>query len=687
MLQGLGALLAVALVGALIVNIRAAATEVGAARALVRIAAVDRQVFAIMQALRKQRGDVQTAVLSLDAPLQKAEPIATEAAAGLRKALAAAEIDDLADATPLLRSIEDRQQAVELRWPDIVALAGQPKAQRRVDRTLGWYHAVGAVVDGLEALTATTAGRIRITDALAGEQVTIRQMAWRFRSVVGDECSLMRGAVAAGQPISPDLRERLDRVRGAQSAVAALIEEMAERPGIAPEMLASTAAAKAAYRDARAARDLVYRQLDDPAAPRSSPEGWTRLCDAPFAPVLQIAQSAIDLIERHAGERLSGARRRIWLSGAVLAAALGFTALGAWVVRRRFIQPVTDLTAAIGHLSQRNFTIPVRKPGHEDEFSVMARTLEMLRLGAVEAEAAAAVHEADQQAALDRAAALLALCRRFEAETGSTLRTVGTAIAGMTEAADAMAAATGAAGAQTATIAAAVEQTIASIAQVASAAAQVRAAVSDIARQVGQSAALSREAVGEAEATTAGVSRLSDAAVEIGAVIDTISAIAARTNLLALNATIEAARAGEAGKGFAVVASEVKALANQTAAATRQIDEKVKLIQVATLQAVSSIGGIGLRIRRIDDIAAAIAVSVVQQDGAIGHLAQEADAVSRASAEVSSRLADMRATADRTAGEAATMRGEAGGAAAQSQALAGQIEGFIAQLGEGSAAA
>ncbi len=144
---------------------------------------------------------------------------------------------------------------------------------------------------------------------------------------------------------------------------------------------------------------------------------------------------------------------------------------------------------------------------------------------------------------------------------------------------------------------------------------------------------------------------------------------------------------GEAGKGFAVVASEVKALANQTAAATRQIDEKVKLIQVATLQAVSSIGGIGLRIGRIDNIATAIAVSVRQQDGAIGHLAQEAGEVSRASVEVSLRLADMRATAERTASDAAALRSEADGAAAQSQALAGQIEGFIARFGESSRAA
>ena len=76
--------------------------------------------------------------------------------------------------------------------------------------------------------------------------------------------------------------------------------------------------------------------------------------------------------------------------------------------------------------------------------------------------------------------------------------------------------------------------------------------------------------------------------VGIGDVVRVIQEIAEKTNLLALNASIIAAQAGEHGRGFAVVAQEIKALAQKTAASTKQIGEQIRGVQEESERAMEA---------------------------------------------------------------------------------------------------
>ena len=186
---------------------------------------------------------------------------------------------------------------------------------------------------------------------------------------------------------------------------------------------------------------------------------------------------------------------------------------------------------------------------------------------------------------------------------------------------------------------------------------QMSASIREISGNVSSAVAVAADAVAAAEAATDRIAQLSASSQEIGSVVQMISGIAAQTNLLALNATIEAARAGEAGKGFAVVASEVKDLAQETAAATQRITERITALQEDSAQATASIEGVTELITRISDGQSSVAGAVEEQTATTNEISSSVGGVAATSHATSRAVASVAAAAADVAGKAETLHG------------------------------
>lgn len=223
----------------------------------------------------------------------------------------------------------------------------------------------------------------------------------------------------------------------------------------------------------------------------------------------------------------------------------------------------------------------------------------------------------------------------------------------------------------------ATDEANASIQHVANAAEELTLSICEIGRQVSRSADISGRAVADADRANKIVRTLADRADMIGQVVGLITAVAGQTNLLALNATIEAARAGEAGKGFAVVASEVKALAQQTAAATTEIRKQISQVQEATIQAVDAIGSINGTIGEMSVIAGKIAAAVVQQGTATARIAAGTQENYASAQGVANNISGVSESARHAGATAETVLSAANNVSCQVEELRGAAQGFV----------
>jgi methyl-accepting chemotaxis protein len=163
--------------------------------------------------------------------------------------------------------------------------------------------------------------------------------------------------------------------------------------------------------------------------------------------------------------------------------------------------------------------------------------------------------------------------------------------------------------------------------------------------------------------------KIAKSSQEISQITAVIDEIAFQTNLLALNAGVEAARAGEAGKGFAVVASEVRALAQRSAAAAKEIRGLIAASSEQVQHGVKLVENtsqtLGIIVNKVNDI-----------DSLIGAIATAAQQQATGLADVNSAIVQV----DQVTQKNAAMVEETTGAASDLRAKSAQLTDLVSQF-------
>ncbi len=422
--------------------------------------------------------------------------------------------------------------------------------------------------------------------------------------------------------------------------------------------LARVAAVEASYAELRKSVIEPAEKLGADPATRSQAADLVKR-DGVADKAVELVENAIDAITTNAENELAveaaaqakaSAQSIMVLAGGILVTA-AIAIAGGLLLTGAIAGPIAAMTNAMRRLAAGDNTVEVPATGRKDEIGDMAAAVLYFKDAGIEkirVEAAAA----DQRQAADSERSM------NEAEKAEVARTDQIAITALNEALDHMASgdlthrivipftakaeslksnfnaaadrmqqaiqsinsATGGVNSGADEIAEAsdnlsrrTEQQAASLEETAAALDEITATVRKTASGAKEASQVVAAARTDAERSgqivsqaVAAMSQIETSSAQVNQIISVIDEIAFQTNLLALNAGVEAARAGEAGRGFAVVAQEVRALAQRSADAAKEIKTLISTSTQQVEAGVDLVGQTGQALHRIVEQVAAI---------------------------------------------------------------------------------
>lgn len=383
-------------------------------------------------------------------------------------------------------------------------------------------------------------------------------------------------------------------------------------------------------------------------------------CLQSFAPYEQDLATTRTTIIDSAADKFTALSRRaqtmMWVSMLFLVLSIiVVTGISSMIIVSSITKPMNRLCDAVKRLSKGDFSTQIPEADRRDEVGQMANAVMVFKENGIERlrlEQAATQARADMEAERSRSEAVLAEQNRVQSQAVGALATGLEQLASgdlmfritqefsteyeklrldFNRAIDALqhtmqrisenaAGVRSGAGEITQSaddLSRRTEQQAASLEETAAALDEVTATVKKASEGANEARGLADEAKTDAERsgdvvnkTVVAMGEIESSSKKISNIIGVIDEIAFQTNLLALNAGVEAARAGDAGRGFAVVATEVRALAQRSADAAKEIKSLIIASGTQVESGVKLVNETGQALGRIVDQVARLNVLV-----------------------------------------------------------------------------
>ena len=446
--------------------------------------------------------------------------------------------------------------------------------------------------------------------------------------------------------------------------------------------------------------------------------------------LLAAAQERVAVRAKEAEDAQRTAHLALLIGGAVAVVIAG---LMGWLLSHAIGAPVAAMTAAMRRLSAGDNAVEVPAVGRKDEVGQMADAVAYFKDAAIEklrVEAEAVAHrnaaeaeraqrerekaaEAETDAVAIRAlgegldrmasgdltyritAAFAPKAAQLKSDFNTAaerlrdaLRGINGATGGIHAGSEEIAQASDDLSRRTEQQAASLEETAAALDEITATVRKTASGALEVSSLVAQARAGAEKSGAIVEQAVSAMSQIESSSTQVNQIIGVIDEIAFQTNLLALNAGVEAARAGEAGRGFAVVAQEVRALAQRSADAAKEIKTLISTSSQQVGAGVDLVAQTGEALRAIvgqvasiDSLVKEIAASAQEQSTGLHQVNVAVNQMDQVVQQNAAMVEEATAATHSLKGEA----GELAVLVSRFQVEGGQVDGGQVQGGQATA--